>query len=274
MEPFMPGDIISAVYDAPVSDRPWLPLFPMLRDVVNARRVMLKFTPPGTRDALIFSDTDGDEHGPTELYRRLYQFQDPVSYDGMAPGDLLQLEELVDCSAHFASDFYRHFCEPLGIEHGFLFYLGRHAEIDVWLSGSRSADHGQFSESELGALRGLYPHLCRAVHVYCVLIGAKLQAAMYADSLSSLGLGVALLDAHGRLISANAEAEAILSLSTGISWPGHRFLPNSVRRELDGALRRLERDEKLQHDTIVMESLVPDSKLSAAIPSPCDAAGV
>lgn len=240
----MRNDVINAVYDAVDGSRPWAAALSKLRDVTGARSLMLKFTTPHSGgNGEIYSvspsgDADWSPNGPATRYRDRYQFEDPVCYDGMAAGEVRQLEELIDRKTFTASAFYRELCEHIDIDHAFFGYLGRIDGSDAWFNGSRGAARGPFRPEEMTSARDLLPHLARAVRMQQKTARLVTQSAVYAQSASALGVGIILVDKEGHIIDCNSEAVEILASPSPIGRIGNRVhLSGSAHRAYRSALR-------------------------------------
>jgi PAS domain-containing protein len=213
----MRDDVIAAIYDAPLADKPWASLAPLLRSVVNASSVLFKFTPVGsTDDTILVADAEWEFDAPSDLYRRVYQYQDPTNYQHMSAGKFYRFEDLVARDVLQSSDYYTRFCKPLNIEHAFFCYFGCHDGIDAWLYGARDGARGAFSADEAQAIRGLLPHLDRSVQVYSRLERQRSETQIYGNTVAALGIGVVLLDRQGSIVSCNKEADAILAESSAV----------------------------------------------------------
>lgn len=242
----MRNEVISAVYDAALGSRPWAAALPELRRVTGARRLMLKLSPADSfGDGEIYSDSpmgeaDWAADGPATAYRQRYQYEDPVRYDGIASGEVRQLEDLIDRQAFTASAFYQEHCKAIGIDHAFFGYLGRIEGNEAWLCGSRGADEGAFSAVEIASARELLPHLSRAVLMQRRTARLAAQSMVYAQSASALGVGIIMLDRRGDIIDCNKEAQDILAGPSPISRIGNRLhLAGSAQRAFAAALQRM-----------------------------------
>lgn len=254
----MHDDMISAIYDAPLASRPWAAVLPKLRHATAVDRLMLKFSPVNAADGgTIYTSSARSEDdyvpgGPSNLYRMIYQYKDPVSYAGMSGGDICQLDDLIDHRAFTASDFYRELCAPLNIEHAFFAHLGQYEGTDVWLNGSRGTVQGAFSADEIASVRELIPHLSRAVRMHHRLDRLQSQSMLYAQSMSALGVGAIMLDRQGDIVETNAEAATILAAGSPVRQVGKRFyLTGIAQRSFAAALDRMARSAALNAQVLV-----------------------
>lgn len=204
--------LIGMIYDAPLAERPFESVMPMLRGATNSTGLVFKFSQPGASDTgAIIADASWDFRDSRSQYLADYRYKDPVDYAGMAAGRFYRFEDLIDRDRLTRSEFYRHFCRPLNIDHAFFVYLGRHDGLDVWLNGSREAARGAYSGEEEGLVTALFPHLERAIATHVRLERQRCRSAIYAETVSALGVGVVLLDRNGHVLDTNREADAILS---------------------------------------------------------------
>ena len=249
----MRDDVIAAIYDAPLADRPWASLAPLLRSVTNASSVMFKFTPVGSADNdVIVADAEWDFHDSSDLYRRVYQYQDPVSYEKMSVGKFYRFEDLVARDVLLRSDFYTRFCKPLNIEHAFFCYLGRHGGVDAWLYGARDAARGPFSSDEARSIQQLLPHLDRAVNIYSRLERQRSEIQVYAKTTTGLGVGVVFLDRQGSIVGSNEEADAILAGGSPILRVENRLrLAGEGRRHYTRLLEKISIDSSAPAQTMI-----------------------
>ena len=256
----MQDDVISSVYDAALGSRPWAAALPKLRRATGAHRLMLKFSPAGaSNDGEIYSDSpsgdaDWAADGPATTYRQRYQYEDPVCYDAMVRGEVRQLEDLIDRQTFTASAFYREHCKPIGIDHAFFGYLGRIDGSDAWLSGSRGSEQGPFSPAEIASARELLPHLSRAVLMQQRTARLAIQSAVYAQTVSALGVGTILLDRHGDIVDSNDEALEILAQQSAVRRVGNglRFA-GSAQQTYVAALRRVASDAAIASQSLVAD---------------------
>lgn len=242
----MSDDLISAIYGGPFGRPPWECALPRLRRLTNSTRLMLKFNPvDAIDDGLIYTDSGASRReweygGSAEVYRRIYQYKDPVRYENMARGDIRQLDELIDRRAFTRSDYYRQLCGPLDINQAFFFYLGRWCGVDAWLNGSRGAAQGPYSGEEIATARSLFPHLSRAAQIHCQMTQHRAEAAIYAQGVSALGVGMLMLDRRGAILGGNAEAQEILDEGSPVFRAGGRIgLVGEAQQSYAALLERL-----------------------------------
>ena len=237
----MQSSLVSAIYEAPLAERPWTALLPKLRHETRAAGLMLKFS-AGKSDGseVVFADAEWDYGSSLEQYEHVYRYKDPVRYSNTSVGGFYRFEDLIDRSALYGTEFYKSFCRPFDIHHAFFFYIGKFNGLDTWLNGSRTSMQEPFSASEMQTLRALLPHLSRAAQYYARLEQQRAESLIYSQTVSALGVGVALLDCDGRIIGTNAQADDIFAGSSPIRQvEGRLQLAGSAQREFTAAVTRL-----------------------------------
>lgn len=235
----MQDDVITAIYDAPLAQQPWVELTATLRKMTGSNGMTIKIIPVGHPDrAIIFADADFAFEGAVDRYQRIYQYKDPVRYDRMAAGQLCRFEDLIDRQDLIRSEFYSAHCEPLNIAYAFFAYVGRLEGVDVWLNGSRSQSEGQFLAEESDAVRQLLPHLQRAFQTYCRMEKIQATSSVYANTTAALGVGIVLLSHDGHVVDANMEANEILTrIGVASGDQGRLLFPRAAQRVYEAALR-------------------------------------
>lgn len=117
-----------------------------------------------------------------------------------------------------AMPYYHHFLRPADVRHGLgvcLWHKG--AERLSVATFNRSAIEGPFSKATMGFVAELRPHLVNAFAIY--KHAARLQESNQSllAAMDRVPIGMMMLDAEGRVLSANEEAEQLLSAHEGIA---------------------------------------------------------
>lgn len=246
----MRDDILTGILDAPIAPRPWEPLFAALDTLVSDTRTMLKFArvdAPG--NVVIRTSTDDDTDGIVELYRQVYRFKDPVRYDGLRQCRLYSFEDLIDRDRLVASDYYREWCEPLGLTHAFFAYLGRFDGVDAWFKGSRNR---AFDNKDWQALSEVLPLISKAANYYVRMERYQMQSSLFASSLGHAGIGAIILNGQGHVVQMNHEAERLAVQEGWLpgNWRGcaqnRLHLTPSISRTLSAMLTDIRADKGSQ----------------------------
>ena len=123
----------------------------------------------------------------------------------LAPG-VYNYEALVPRDALLQSAFWNDFAgrQPVPVRHVMAAGVAMPGQVTGMLAVQRSARVGSFGEAEERLLRGLYPHISRAVLAEAHLARAGLLAAAAGAGLDALRQGVAVIAPGGQMVHANA----------------------------------------------------------------------
>src|SRR5690606_12999878 len=117
---------------------------------------------PSARDqGFDISDAEWDVRALRWHYQGRYYALNPFQHERMRSGETYRWSDFVDRNAFHGSEFYRNFCRPLDFEYAACLCLTGAGGGNAWLYLVRSESQGDFSASELAALRRLAPHLQR-----------------------------------------------------------------------------------------------------------------
>lgn len=215
----MHEDVIGAIYDAPLAERPWADLAGCLRSRLDASGAMFKFRRQGAREdqtRFIF-DANWEVQESWPLYDSVYRYLDPTCHDRMEVGALYDFETIRPFSPDPEREQYLRFCHSFDLNHALFTYLGEYQGTEAWFSISRGDGRGAFGPADATFLIALLPHLRRAVAIHARLEMERAASRLHADALSDLGFGIILVNAAGGIISTNALAEQLLGSGTAIA---------------------------------------------------------
>lgn len=133
------------------------------------------------------------------------------SYGRLRPERVYSLDEMLDYDNPGQLARQLAALNSMGIRYGRFLRVTTPGAADAWIVLVRERE--DFSASAGATLTTIAPHLAAALRTLCALIEQRLQAAMAQDSLSRLGVGQLALDASGRVMAADSEAERQLSFS-------------------------------------------------------------
>ncbi len=237
----MANDLLSAIYDAPMAERPWSDALTILQQQLSADGLMLKLAPARNEPGIIFTGSGESLSCSLRPYKETFQYKDPVSYMRMQAGELYHFDDLIDRRTLIESEFYRKFCAYFDIEHAFFCALGNFGGVEVLLSGSRGASAKKFSLGELSLVRDLLPHLQRAAKFSCHIERHRLEANIYAKALDALGVATLLLDRDGNIVSSSLGAGALLSDHPEIHRIGKKLhIDGQAGRNFYDAMKKLD----------------------------------
>ena len=208
----MQSDIIEAIYDAPLTSRPWADLPAHIRRAFGCSAAMLTFSRcnAGETQSQSIYDTAWDSRAAWPLYESTYRHFDPINRLPMRTGSLYNYDDVAAPGGGEDADRYLQFVKSLGAHYGLFVHLGKHRGLDAWLSLSRDTDEGNFNAYDAGKIKALLPHLQRAVEIHCRLESARNSASVHAAALADLGIGAILLDEAGAIVGTNGIADNLL----------------------------------------------------------------
>jgi len=144
--------------------------------------------------------------------------------------------ELVDPDRLKRSEFYRDFCRRLGIFH----FLGAALKLSsgpmLLLGVHRPMQCDDFGPEARQRLELVLPHLARAMDIHVMLGAAGVQRRLTFETFAALSLAAIVVDADGRVVFANEEAEALFAATGGLTVRQQRLVARDPRQE--AALRQ------------------------------------
>ncbi|CAN5606381.1 helix-turn-helix transcriptional regulator [soil metagenome] len=208
--------LLERVYQAALEPWQWPDVLALSTDWLGARRALM-FTPDaGFGDGGFFyshgvsaeemalwnSRHVGEDFWTSRTLAKKLDFEGSVILDG----DLSSRHELL------ASDYYREHLSRMQIAWLLASVVLRPLDRSLpWVACSfyRGPDDSGFDETSREKMQLLLPHISRALGVMFRLRAADIRAASSAAALDALSFGVVLLNAAGKVVQSNLEAEQI-----------------------------------------------------------------
>ncbi|MDF8333652.1 helix-turn-helix transcriptional regulator [Novosphingobium cyanobacteriorum] len=140
------------------------------------------------------------------------------------------LDEMLDYDRRDQLARQREVLNAMGVRYGRWLRISAPGVADAWLLLVRERE--DFSASAVATLSTIAPHLASALRTLGALIEQRLQAAMAQAALARMGAGQLALDAGGRVMAADPEAERWLAF---LPDPDHaqgrrlQLLPETAR---------------------------------------------
>src|SRR5215469_16499496 len=85
------------------------------------------------------------------------------------------------------------------------------------ISTLRPEGKGSFCEDDTDLLRALMPHLQRAIQLHQRLSAAEDRAAIARDALDRIPAGLVVINASGKVLLINRQAQAVIDLKDGLT---------------------------------------------------------
>lgn len=127
-------------------------------------------------------------------------------------GKVLYATDLVDAASVERTQFFNDWMKPQGIspDHMGVSLFNDQREVTLLSIAPHASVQGRERETYFRQLELLTPHLMRAVEINRAMAGARRSNLILGGTLDALGRAVFVLNARGRLLDANARAEALM----------------------------------------------------------------
>jgi DNA-binding CsgD family transcriptional regulator/PAS domain-containing protein len=164
-----------------------------------------------------------------QLYRDVY-----CRFDPLAPlffcdiGEVTSRSEYLADNEFYESRFHHEWAKPQGWIDAANVVLEKSATGFGVLSVMRQQDSGMADEEMRRNVQFIAPHLQRASAISGMMEQKSAEATTFAETLDGLDSGVILVDAGGRIVHANAAADAILCACDVLQARGGRLTANDA----------------------------------------------
>ena len=219
-------DIVSGIYDAAVDPAQWPEAMVRLSWCFDAPGYVLAGATEEVTHILPQVIEPSQAQGYRELLRNYPEPQsnplrDAAIRQGLHPGKVFIQEQLVDAPEWSASEIYQTMFKPNGVETQIVLILATHGSptLHSHVAFNRPR-RDPFNAGECRLLASLYPHFRRAIDIHQRLEGKTLLGRLALEALERLVAGMILVSADGRVIHANAAAEAIFRQCDGLGAAG------------------------------------------------------
>ncbi|MFG3598001.1 helix-turn-helix transcriptional regulator [Bradyrhizobium sp. RDI18] len=157
------------------------------------------------------------------------------------------------------SRFAREVLEPFGLLDIIWFPALRTGGRMASMHASRSEKAPHYQQLEIGLLKLLSPHVCRALAISDALDIRALRSEMLENTLDALVTGVFLTSRDGRVVYMNAAAERQVKTGNSIRIVNNRISPTdpATRAALSKAIDKASRDD-IDLDTSEHSLAIPD----------------
>ena len=236
-EPVSVGELIGLIYESIADGDAWTRFLEKLRDALGGNQAALFVQGLDGRPSHMLSLGDPERD---RAYSAHYGAVNPWFTRGahlVKPGAVVTSEWFAPEDLR-RTEFYARWLRPQSMFYavnGFIFdrpgYAGNVAVAKSWSEGG-------FSSEDLALVRGLLPHLQRALALQRRLLLPEKPSGAFACLLESVPYAVLLTDEKGRVTFANAQAELLLARRDGLArGPGGELRAESGPET--AALRRL-----------------------------------
>ncbi|HEX2886208.1 helix-turn-helix transcriptional regulator [Vineibacter terrae] len=162
----------------------------------------------------------------TEQYFRHYAHVNPMLHHAIVPplGQPLTGAALMPRHAFAMTEFYNDWIRPQGFSDAVGVVVHRDGTQFTWLSAMRPHGVDEWQRADLDALARLAPHVTRALRVAHRLGVLEEHQRALQEALDQVAHATMLIDRRGRLVFANAVAEALLGAQQTLTVAHGRLL--------------------------------------------------
>lgn len=217
--------VIDDLYAGALDATAWRRAIVSSADMVRASGALLMVFDVSTGAVLRGEDFRVD---PSVLrdYRRYWSYEDDRLPAALSiPTGVPVTEQTLELPGKWnKTAIVNEFLVPSDVPHFMPAWLHKSTTKAVTLSFQGTRKRGPFEPQDIETYRRLLPHISRALEIRDRLERAQFKTSTFARHFETLKLGVAILDAGGRLVEANSVVQELLRLNCG------------VRRLTDGTL--------------------------------------
>lgn len=214
---------VQHVYDAPGDPAGWERV---LREMAGPLRaipgIVLRSPTPGDPGHRLTFDTGPPfDESWDELFVRFEREHGVISR--LPAGSVTTCARELPEATYLRTEMYNDWMRPLRRRHFIVAIASREGPAASGPSFQREEGLPDFSGDEIALLERLLPHFRQALRLERLLAEAESARRVQHRLADALPLGVILVDARGRILEANARAEALLCARDGLSR-GHDTL--------------------------------------------------
>lgn len=224
-------DLLIALHQGPLETPPWATFLERLR-----RRTGADYA------GMVFRRSDGQPQVTEmasgrqfpdvlkQLYVDEFHRYDPVPHLQLRPERVYALDEFLDLTRPEHRRFVEEFMTPAMIRHSQIMRVTEPSGYEASLVIAREKE--AFGAGERALLAALSSHVAVAIRVLASLERERLRAGISGDAISRLNFGWITLDAAGRIVEQDAQAERLLRKSTPLRRTAQgRLAPTSKEAE-------------------------------------------
>jgi DNA-binding CsgD family transcriptional regulator/PAS domain-containing protein len=216
-------DLTGRVYDAALDQSLWPDVVGRSADFVGGTAATFLSQDPVAEVGKLHCAVRIDPHYQ-QLYLDKYATLDPAPVKRF----LTEIEQPVAAADLIPelpkTRFYREWMRPQGIVDWVSAVIEKSATSVTKFAVIHLERNGLVDVQTQQRMRLIVPHIRRALLISRLLDLKARQSASFADTLDGLDAGMYLVDAHGRLIHANAAGNAILDAGDLLSAPAGRLV--------------------------------------------------
>lgn len=183
------------------------------------------------------------EQSALDSYERYYTYKNLLlaHVDALPEGASMVSSEVVTERDFLRSEFYSDWLRPQGLGYCLGGPVLKRGSVVAMFSTQRLAKRGPFTETDVGLLARLMPHLRRACLLHQRLSRMQVEQTGAQHALELLTTAVWVLDRQGQLLSANRAGRDLDGKRDGL-WLSREGRPCAAESSEQQALRRIIQD--------------------------------
>lgn len=250
--------MLEQIHDAALGTVPWDAVLGSVTKLFNANSAVITLERKQGGGWGVSTGGDASTH---EAYFAHYAGVHPLASRAFAApaGSILTDRMLMAKSEFERTEYYTDWARPLEFDEMLHVRLQTSAQDAVGLSLTRSSRAGEFEAPELALVRRLAPHLRRAVATFQRLSETLAAQHLMTEALDRMRRGVIGLDAAGRIVFANREAQRLLTSGDALRTEGRLLAAN--RPDRTAALRAMLRSAAVGEPTGMLALQRPHGRL-------------
>lgn len=217
--------LLLSLYDGPFQDPSWKDFLVLFREWAEASAANIALQmPTGTiKGVYTFDEAAPQQNKHSSLlntrnaYEKEYAQHSPFPYEAMDGNTLYLLDDVIPRNEFEQSRFYLEFSKPLGFEHQLCVSLIEKNGYKAFLHLARNKSQGEFSQELCEQINLLIPHLQQSLQIYAELQRNQLGIEATDETLSQLGVGLIIINSHGKKLWQNQVAQRIIKENKYIS---------------------------------------------------------
>ena len=211
-------NITSRIYDAALDEGQWADVLDDLAYMIHAEQGIMRMLNSESRD-VSHVHTFNKNHDWTQAYIDHYVHNDPWIDIFMK-----SKQTMLECTHHLlsdkeykASDYYTDFVAPQDMHYGIGGRIDIKNEAFCYMSFQRGKKRGGFEQHYLDVLRGLVPHIQKAVLINKKMHYVQFERDLLKDTLSQVNSSLLLVNKYGQIIFINSLAEQLIEQHANVS---------------------------------------------------------
>lgn len=209
--------LVSSIYDAAMDETLWPVFLKQLTLFLNAPSGLLRVQDLQSKEVGIYI-THGLDPGFQQQYKEYYVHIDPLMsvVAEHETGTIIQTAAAMPASFR-KTEFYNDFAGPQSMDHAAGFIAVKNQSRVAVIGVHRSEQMGCYHPSEMALLNLLVPHLQRAFQINSYLFQVTSETNAACDILHRLFVAIILVDASGKPVFINSQAETVLAAGNSLT---------------------------------------------------------